>query len=97
MSLYSSRAGGIRWSIGGAKLSGERARLLNSEHALRMNGTSLWKVEGKRRPWVVHYSEYFGNFSEVRVCRCARWKKYDDKMWSKIRKVLIRGNRAASP
>jgi len=62
-----------------------------------MDGTSVWKVEGKQPLWVARYSECLGSFSEVRVRRCALWKTYDDKMWSKIRKVLIRGNRAASP
>ena len=55
---------------------GERARLLNSEHALRMDGASLWKVEGKRLGWIVCCSDYFGDFSGVQIRR----KTDDDRM-----------------
>jgi hypothetical protein len=71
------------------------SRPLNSELALRIHGSSLWKVEGKLP--IRMSLPLFGllgkkvpeGASRDVHSRSKPWNAYDDKMWSKIRKTFM--------
>ena len=95
MSLYSSRA---RGGSGGQSV-GPKCRGARPGCSIR-NMRSEWMEPrfGRLKESDWRGSLIIRNTLRIfRKLRCARWKAYDDKMWSKIRKVSIRGNRAASP